>query len=143
MMPCRIGYAQGMAFTTTRAEPSLGELVSQATREMSTILRKEVELAKAEIAAELPKPVKGIGMFGGAGVVALYGLGFAALAAVYGLGEVMPLGWAALIVAGFFLLTAATLALVGKRAMASFDPKPERTIRTLKEDVEWARHPTS
>lgn len=124
-------------------EASLGELVAQATKDLSTLVRKEVELARTELGAEVAKAGKGAGMFGGAGFVAVYALGFALLAATYGLGEVMPLGWAALIVAGFCAIVAGVLALVGKRAISTVNPKPERTLRTLKEDAEWARHPTS
>lgn len=124
-------------------DTSLGALVGQASKELSTLFRKEVELAKAELSGEIAQAGKGAGMFGGAGVVALYGVGFAMLAGMFGLGAVMPLGWAALIVAGACLLVAGLLALTGRRAMRRVSPKPERTIRTLKEDVQWARHPSS
>ena len=132
-----------MAYPVLTDDKSLGELVAQATKDLSTLVRKEVELAKTELSAEVGKAGKGAGMFGAAGAVGLYAIGFALLAATYGLGEVMPLGWAALIVAGFCLLVAGILALTGKRTMSSVSPKPERTIRTLKEDAKWARHPTS
>ncbi len=128
---------------TDKTDSSLGELVGQATKELSTLLRKEVELAKAELTTEVAKAGKGAGMFGGAGFAAMYGLLFLSLAAMFGLGAVMPLGWAALIVAALYLGGAAILALTGKKAMSDFSPKPERTIKTLKEDAEWARHPTS
>jgi hypothetical protein len=127
----------------TKSDASLGELVGQASKELSTLFRKEVELAKTELSGEIAKAGKGAGMFGGAGVVALYGVGFLMLAGMFWLGTVMPLGFAALIVAGVCLLGAGALALTGKRAMRTLSPKPERTIRTLKEDVQWARHPSS
>jgi hypothetical protein len=133
----------GKAEPRATSEPSLGELVGQASKEISTLVRKEVELAKAELSAEIGKAGKGAGMFGGAGLTALYGLMFLSLAAMFGLGAVMHLGWAALIVAAFWLVVAGILALTGKRAFATFSPVPERTIRTLKEDAEWARHPSS
>ena len=140
------GYRRDMAdvdLTRETAEPSLGELVGQASRELSTLVRKEVELAKAEMSAEFGKAGMGAGMFGGAGVTALYGLTFLSLAAMFGLGAVIPLGWAALIVGVFFLLVAGILAMTGKKAFSDFSPKPERTIKTLKEDAEWVRHPSS
>lgn len=124
-------------------EPSLGELVGQATKELSTLVRKEVELAKAELSVEVGKAGKGAGMFGGAGVTAMYGLTFVSLAAMFGLGAVMPLGWAALIVGVLYFALAGILAMTGKKAMKDFSPKPERTIKTLKEDAQWARHPSS
>jgi hypothetical protein len=125
------------------ADPSLGELVGQASKELSTLVRKEIELAKAELSTEVAKAGKGAGMFGGAGVTALYGLTFVSLAAMFGLGAVLPLGWAALIVGVVWFAVAGLLALRGKKAFASMSPKPERTIRTLKEDAQWARHPSS
>lgn len=125
------------------AEPSLGELVGQATKEMSTLVRKEIELAKTELSEEVGKAGKGAGMFGAAGVTALYALTFLSLAAMFGLGAVMPLGWAALIVGGVYVAVAGILAMTGKKAFSDFSPLPERTIRTLKEDAEWARHPSS
>jgi hypothetical protein len=129
--------------TRRTAEPSLGELVGQASKELSTLVRKEVELAKAELSGEIAKAGRGAGMFGGAGFAAVYGLGFLSLAAMFALGAVMPLGWAALVVAAVYLAGAAILALTGRKAMRDFSPKPERTIKTLKEDAQWARHPSS
>src|SRR5215210_7672411 len=109
--------------TTKTAEPSLGELVGQATKELSTLVRKEVELAKAELSTEVAKAGKGAGMFGGAGVTGLYALTFLSLAAMFGLGALMPLGWAALIVGGVYLILTGVLALIGKKAFAGFSPK--------------------
>jgi hypothetical protein len=129
--------------TDNKTDASLGELVGQATKDVSTLLRKEVELAKTELASEVAKAGKGAGMFGGAGFAAMYGLVFASLALMFGLGALMPLGWAALIVAGLYFAGAAILALTGKKAFRDFSPKPERTIKTLKEDAQWARHPSS
>jgi hypothetical protein len=129
--------------TTRTSEPSLGDLVGQATKDLSTLVRKEIELAKTELSTEVAKAGKGAGMFGGAGVTALYGLTFVSLAAMFGLGAVMPLGWAALIVGVVYLGVAGILAMTGKKAFKDFSPKPERTIRTLKEDAQWARHPSS
>lgn len=140
------GYPDRMAYvdlTNKTAEPSLGELVGQASKEISTLVRKEIELAKAEISVEVGKAGKGAGMLGGAGVTALYGLTFASLAAMFGLAALMPIGWAALIVAAVWFAAAGILAMVGKKAFKDFSPKPERTIRTLKEDAQWARHPSS
>jgi hypothetical protein len=141
------GYRDRMTYvdlTTGKVnDPSLGELVGQATKELSTLVRKEVELAKAEMSVEVGKAGKGAGMFGGAGVTAMYGLTFVSLAAMFGLAALIPIGWAALVVGVAYFALAGILALVGKKAFRDFSPKPERTIRTLKEDAEWARHPSS
>jgi hypothetical protein len=129
--------------TNKTAEPSLGDLVGQASKDISTLVRKEIELAKAELSTEVAKAGKGAGMFGGAGVTAMYGLTFVSLAAMFGLSALMPIGFAALIVGVVFFAVAGILAMTGKKAFADFSPKPERTIRTLKEDAQWARHPSS
>ncbi|MDQ1712330.1 MAG: hypothetical protein QOE45_1780 [Frankiaceae bacterium] len=125
------------------ADASLGELVGQATKELSALVRMEVELAKAELSGEIAKVGRGAGMFGGAGVAGMYALTFLSLAAMFGLGAWLPLGWAALIVAGGFLTVTSILLLTGKKALRGFSPVPERTIKTLKEDAQWARHPSS
>jgi hypothetical protein len=62
---------------------------------------------------------------------------------MFGLGAVMPLGWAALIVAACTSSAPRSSRMTGKKAFSQIHPKPERTIRTLKEDAEWARHPSS
>lgn len=129
--------------TNKTAEPSLGALVGEATKDLSTLVRKEIELAKTELSSEVAKAGKGAGMFGGAGLTAMYGLTFLGLAAMFGLAEVMPIGFAALIVGVVFFAVAGILAMTGKKAFKDFSPKPERTIRTLKEDAQWARHPSS
>lgn len=132
-----------MATRTTPPEPSLGELVAQASADLSTLARKEVELAKAEIGAEVAKAGKGAGLLGGAGFLSHLALVFGAIAAMFGLGHWMPLGWAAAAIATLFAVLASGMALAGKRTLGSLDPAPHRTIATLKEDASWARHPTS
>lgn len=132
-----------MATRTAPAEPSLGELVAQASADLSTLARKEIELAKAEIGAEVAKVGKGAGLLGGAGFLGHLALIFLSLAAMFGLAHWMPLGWAAATLAALFGVLAAGLALLGKRTLSSLDPAPHRTIATLKEDAAWARHPTS
>lgn len=123
-------------------ERSIGELMAQVTADATSLLRQEVELAKAEIREEATRAGKAAGMFGGAGfggyMVALFG----SLAAVFGLANLIDWGWAALVVTGAWALIALVLALLGRARMRAFSPKPERTLRTLKEDASWARHPT-
>jgi hypothetical protein len=125
------------------SELSLGELVSRATADLSMLARKEVKLAKAEISSELAKAGKGAGLLGGAGFVAHLAVVFLSLSAMFGLAAWMPLGCAAFTVFLAFAAIAGGFALAGKRKLASLDPAPHRTIKTLKEDAEWARHPTS
>lgn len=132
----------GDSLRTASAEPSLGELVSTATRDLSTLLRKEVQLAKTEIKADVAAAGKGAGMLGGAGFVALLGLVFLSIAAAYGVSALgIPLGAGFLVVAVVYLGLAGVLALIGKKSLTRMSP-PRRTIETVKDDLAWAKHPT-
>ena len=115
-------------------EPSLGELVAAATKDMSTLVRSEIELAKLEITAEAKKAAVGGGAFGGAAVFGLFALIMGSFAAAYGLDTVMPTWAAFLVVTGAYLLLAAVLGLVGLGAVKKLGP-PERTLRTTKDTV--------
>ena len=124
-------------------ERSLGELVATAAADMSALVRQEVALAKAEIAESVRSAGIGVGELGGAGVTALVGLLFLSLAAMFGLDAAgLPLYGAALVVASCWLLVAGVLGLLGTRKLGDVGGVP-RTAKTLKEDVEWARHPSS
>jgi hypothetical protein len=125
------------------SDASLGQLLGEISSDLSQLVRQEIELAKAEIKEEAVKAGKGAGMFGGAGFGGYLVIVFASLAAMFAIASGTGLGWAALIVAGIWAVIAAVLAVAGKKQMARVSPKPERTIQTLKEDAEWARHPTS
>ena len=118
-------------------------LVSQVTEDMSRLVRQELELARAELRREAVKTGKAAGMLGGAGMGGHLLLVFASLALMFGLGEVMPLGWAALIVAAVWLAVSAVLFVTGRTRLRQVNPVPEQTIETAKEDVRWAKSPTS
>ena len=124
-------------------ERSLGELVSAAAADLSTLVRKEVALAKAEISESVKSAGIGAGALTGAGITAMYGLMFLSLAAMFGLDAAgLPLYGAALVMAACWLLAAGVLGLLGTRKLGDVGGVP-RTAKTLKEDVEWARHPNS
>ena len=118
---------------------NLGSIVSNITEDLSTLVRQEIALAKAELQQEAKTAGTAVGAFGGAGLAGYFVLFFVSLAGMYGLDAVMPTGWAALIVAGVWALIAAVLALLGRSRLKNFNPKPERTIETVKEDVQWAK----
>ncbi|MEU6809694.1 phage holin family protein [Streptomyces sp. NPDC046831] len=120
----------------------MGELLSRVTKDLQTLFRQEVELAKAEIGQEATKAGKAAGMYGGAGVAGHMTLLFLSLAAVLGLANVMDGGWAALIVTAVWAVVAAVLYQRGRARMRAVSPKPEQTVETMKENAEWARHPT-
>ncbi|MFF3737928.1 phage holin family protein [Streptomyces sp. NPDC002566] len=121
---------------------SVGELLSVVTSDVQTLFHQEVELAKAEVRQEATKAGKAAGMYGGAGFGGYMVLLFLSLAAVLGLANVMDGGWAALIVAAVWAVIAAVLYQRGRTRMRAVAPKPERTVETMKENAEWARHPT-
>ncbi|MBT2368116.1 phage holin family protein [Streptomyces sp. ISL-10] len=121
---------------------SVGELLSAVTSDVQSLFRQEVELAKAEIREEATKAGKAAGMFGGAGFAGYMVALFLSLAAVLGLANVMDAGWAALIITAVWAVIAAVLFVMGRSRMREVSPKPEQTVETLKEDAQWARHPT-
>ncbi|EIV94640.1 phage holin family protein [Frankia sp. QA3] len=118
---------------------STGHLVSEVVTDISTLFRQEVALAKAEVREEAKKAGKGAGMFAGAGGAGYFALLFALLAVMFGLGEVMALGWAALIVTVVLGAVAAVLALKGRSTVRKVHPTPTQTVETLREDVQWAQ----
>ncbi|OKJ74366.1 hypothetical protein AMK32_35840 [Streptomyces sp. CB01883] len=123
-------------------DASVGELLSLVTTDVQTLFRKEIELAKAEVRQEATKAGKAAGMYGGAGFAGYMVLLFLSLAAVLGLSNVMDGGWASLIVTAVWAVVAAVLYQRGRTQMRDVSPKPEQTVETMKENAEWARHPT-
>jgi hypothetical protein len=118
----------------------IGELLKQLSQETTTLVRQELELAKAEMAQKGKRAGMGAGMFGGAGAAALLGLGALSAAAIAALDAAMPLWLAALIVALIWLAVAGALALTGKaKVQQATPPIPEQTQQSVKEDVEWAK----
>ncbi|MFF7853879.1 phage holin family protein [Streptomyces sp. NPDC007904] len=123
-------------------DKSLGELLSVITSDLQTLFRQEVELAKVEIREEAGRAGKAAGMYGGAGFAGYMVLLFLSLAALFGLANVMDEAWAALIVMAVWGVIAAVLYQKGRTRMRTVSPKPEQTVETMKENAEWARHPT-
>lgn len=112
---------------------SIGELFGAISRDLSTLMRQEVELAKAEVKAEVTKAGKGAGMLGGAGFAGYMVVLFLSFAAWWGLANVMDTGLAALVVAVVWIVIAAVLGLMGRATLRRVNPKPERTIETAKQ----------
>jgi hypothetical protein len=125
--------------TTGTTDASPGQLASEVAKDMSTLVRQEVALAKAELQAEAKTAGAAAGAFGGAGFAGYFVLVFLSLALMYALDSFLDIGWAALIVAVLWGIVAGVLALIGRKKLKNFNPKPERTIETVKEDVQWAK----
>jgi len=121
---------------------SLGEIISDISDGLSQLFRKEIELAKAEIRVEATKAGKAAGMFGGAGLAGWLTAIMLSFALTFGLGNVMDLGWAALIVAVLWAVIAAVLFLVARGKAKDVSPMPRQTVETLKEDAKWLKNPT-
>ena len=118
------------------AEPTVGALVHDLTQQVSTLVRDEMRLAQAEMTAKGKKAGLGVGLFGGAGVVALYGVGTLLATVILLLDLVMPAWVAALIVTVVLFAVAGVLALIGKKRVSEATPaKPEQAIDGLKKDV--------
>lgn len=116
-------------------EPSLGELVASASKDLSTLVRSEIELAKLELAAEAKKAVIGGAAFGVAGVLGLFALIMLSFAAAFGVASLgLAYGWAFLIVAGAYLLIAGVAVVMGVGSVKKVGP-PKRTIKTTKDTV--------
>ena len=112
---------------------SVGELLGEVTQDLSTLMRQELALAKAEVKEEGIKAAKAGGMLGAAGFAGYMVLLFASIAAWWGLAEVMAPGWAALIVTAIWAVIGAVLFAVGRQRMREVNPKPERTVETVSE----------
>ena len=117
-------------------ERTLGQLVADATHDLSSIMRGEIALAKAEIRADAKKAAAGGGMFAAAGVFAFLALVLLLFAATYGLVAAgLPVWLSFLIVAGVLLVVGAILVLVGKSKISKVKGKPERTIKNAQDTI--------
>jgi uncharacterized membrane protein YqjE len=126
--------------STERRDQPVGELVKQLSEQTSTLVRKEVELAKAELAIKGKKAGIGAGMFGGAGLFGFFA--FAGLTATFILALATAVApWlAALIVTAVYGAVAGVLALQGKsKVQEATPPVPERAVDSTKEDVAWVK----
>ena len=133
---------------------SVGELLGEVTGDLSSLMHKEIELAKleakqavemakTEFKDEATKAGKGAGLLAGAGVAAHFALAFVSLMLMFLLENVMPLELAALIVAALWAVVGAVLFTRGRKELREVRPVPERTIETVKEDLEWQRNQIS
>jgi hypothetical protein len=121
---------------TGQTERTLGQLVADASRDLSTIVRSEVALAKAELKQDMAAGVAGAALLLAAGVVAFLALILLLIAAAFGLVAAGLDAWLAfLIVAAVLLVVTAVLALIGKSRLSRVGP-PKRTVRTSKQTVE-------
>ena len=111
---------------------SVGELFSDVAEDLSTLMRQEVDLAKAELRQSATRAGKGAGLLAGAGISGHMVLLFASVAAWWGIGDATGHGWSALIVAAIWLMIAAALGLMGRREISAVPGIPQ-TTQTVKQ----------
>lgn len=125
-----------MTHDVPREEPSTGELLTRLSNQTSQLIRDELRLVRAEMSEKAKHGGLGAGLFGTAGILALFGLGALTAAAILGLDLVLPAWAAALIVGVAILIVAGIAALIGRSQVKQAGMKPERTIDSVKRDVE-------
>jgi Putative Actinobacterial Holin-X, holin superfamily III len=115
------------------ADVSVGELVEDLTRDLSTLVRQELQLAKAEVKQEAVKTGRAVGKLGAASFAGYMASLFLSLAVAVALAHVIDLTWAMLVVAVIWAIVGMLLYSTGRRQLRDVNPKPERTVETLRE----------
>ena len=118
----------------------MGQLLGELSKDVTTLLRQEVELAKAEVSVKAKEAGKGAGLLGGAGATGLITLGSLTAFLIALLALWMPVWAAALIVTVVWAIVTGILAQVGRTSLKrATPPVPEQAIESTKEDVQWAK----
>jgi uncharacterized membrane protein YqjE len=123
-------------------ERPIGELVKELSAQTSTLVRQEIELARAELQQKGKVAGKGAGMLGGAAVAGLLALGALTAALIALLDKAMATWVAALIVMALWAIVALVLAKAGQKSLKRATPPAPQTVETVKEDIQWAKNPT-
>jgi hypothetical protein len=110
---------------------SVGQLIGEVTKDLSTLMRQELDLAKAELTVEAKKAGQGAGMFGAAGFAGYMTLLFLSIALWWALAHLVGHSWSALIVAILWGIVGAVAFVMGRNKFRQVNPKPERTVETL------------
>jgi uncharacterized membrane protein YqjE len=125
--------------STTRMQRSFPEVMRDIVGNLQEIVRSEFRLAKAEVKEEGTKATRA-GLTLGVGLAfSFYGLGFLLLAAMYALSIIMAAWMAALIVGIVVAIVALGVVSAGRKQLKLVDPRPDKTIRSLQENVQWAK----
>ena len=125
--------------TEARERPT-AELLKEFSDQATTLLRKEIALAKVEVAEKGKKAAVGAGMFGGTGVFGFYAFGALTACAILALATAVESWLAALIVGVVYAAIAGVLALRGKaQVKRAAPPVPEQAVDSTKEDLEWVK----
>src|SRR5204862_7583651 len=120
--------------STDPGDTSIGQIIGEISDDLSKLFRQEIALAKAEVRQEATKAGKAAGMLGGAGFAGYMTVLLLSFAVVFGLGNVIDAGWAALIVAAVWAVAGGVLYANGRRKLRTVSPVPRQTVQTVKED---------
>lgn len=123
----------------TNNQPSIGQLLSEISTDMSTLVRKEIELARAETSEKISRATRSATILVAGGLVAYAGVIVMLIAAAILLGAVMPYWLSSLIVGLVVLVIGAVMIVSGKNTIANMSVVPEKTVQTLQEDAQWAK----
>jgi hypothetical protein len=131
------GAAPDTRVDPSQSRPSIGELLSDVSQDVTLLMRQEVELAKAEIKQSATRAGKGAGMLGAAGVSAHFAVLFVSIAGWWALGDSIGRGWAGLVVALIWAVIAAVLAITGRKEMKTVSglPKTAETVKKIPDAV--------
>jgi uncharacterized membrane protein YqjE len=128
--------------TSDARERPIGELVKDLSSQTSTLVRQEIELARAELQQKGKLAGKGAGMLGAAAIAALLALGALTAGLIALLDQAMATWVAALIVMALWAIVALVLAKAGQKSLQKTTPPVPQTVETVKEDIQWAKNPT-
>src|SRR3984893_4778127 len=126
---------------TPQIQRSVPEVLQDIVGNLQEIIRSEFRLAKTELKEEASKAAKPAATFGAGLVFGFFGIGFLLLASVYGLSMIMA-GWlAALIVGAVLAVVAIGLISSSSKKLKRVNPTPNKTMRRIEDNVQWAKHP--
>ena len=121
------------------SEPTLGDLFTSLTSDLTTLVRKEIELARTETMEKVSGVTRNVVMMVAGGLVAYAGLIALIMAAIFLLNRAMSLWLSALIVGIVVIIVGAILLSIGKSSLNNMTVVPEKTVETMKDNTEWAK----
>lgn len=124
---------------TVPTQRSFVEVLQDIVGNVQQIIRSEFRLARAELREKANRAAKPATTLAAGAILGFYGLGFLLLAIVYALSIALPMWLAALIVSALLIVISAILVVSGRNKLKQIQPVPEKTVETLKENVQWAK----
>ncbi len=121
---------------------SIADVLQDIVANVQTIIRAEIRLAKTEVKEEITKARAAVGMMASAAVAALFTVWLLLLTAFFALSTVMPFWAAALVLLIVMAIVTAILLAAGRKRLKTVSTKPEKTIETMKENVQWVKTQT-